>query len=74
MIECLLEFSYSSPDEAEAVLRAVAIDNEGFVEAAREGSRLISRIQAGNPKALLHTLEDYLSCVAVAEGTAQGHA
>lgn len=52
----------------------MAVDNEGFVGATREGTRLISRIKAGNPKALLHTLEDYLSCVAVAESTVQGHA
>ncbi len=72
MIECLLEFSYSSPGEAEAILRAVAVDNEGFVRASRDGTKLISRISAENPKALLHTIEDYLSCVAVAEGTVLG--
>jgi aspartokinase-like uncharacterized kinase len=52
---------------AKHVLTTVDVDNYGFVEASVEGSKVISRIQAKNLKSLLHTLDDYLSCITIAE-------
>jgi aspartokinase-like uncharacterized kinase len=66
-VTCTLEFNYSDEKMAKHVLTTVDVDNYGFVEASVEGSKVISRIQAKNLKSLLHTLDDYLSCITIAE-------
>jgi hypothetical protein len=68
-IRCRLELSYASEEEAENVLRAVEIDNEGFVRARREGSSIVSDISSESILGLVHTIEDYLACASVAEKT-----
>ena len=71
-ISCTLEFDYDSEEEAEAVARAVAVDNEGFVEMNVEGKRIISTAESESIPSLIHTLEDFLSCVSVAERVVKG--
>lgn len=66
-VRCRLEFDYADENEAEKVLRAVAVDNEGFVAARREGCSIVSEIASENILSLVQTLEDYLSCISVAE-------
>jgi len=68
-VRCRLELNYADPQEAEKVLKAVAVDNEGFVAARREGSSIISEISSGNILSLVQTIEDYLACVSIAEKT-----
>jgi hypothetical protein len=63
-VTCTLEFNYSDEKMAKHVLTTVDVDNYGFVEASVEGSKVISRIQAKNLKSLL---DDYLSCITIAE-------
>ena len=64
---CVLEVAYPSEARARAVHGALAPDNATFVRARCEGPRLIAEAAADTPLALLHTLEDYLACLAVAE-------
>lgn len=71
-LRCRLDFEYATEEQAEAILRSVAVDNGGFITSRREGRRLVSEAQASTPLSLLHTLEDYLACVAVAERIVQG--
>ncbi len=66
-VHCRLELNYASPGDAEKVLRAVAVDNEKFVDARREGKSIISEITTDSILKLVHTLDDYLACVSVAE-------
>ena len=71
-IHCTLEFFYEDQKKAQNVLKSVDVDNYGFVEAGVEDNRLVSRIEAKNLQSLLHTLEDYLSCISIAEKIAEG--
>ena len=71
-ISCTLEFDYDSKDEAEAVARAVEVDNEGFVKMDVEGKRIISTAESESIPSLIHTLDDFLSCVSVAERVVKG--
>jgi len=64
---CDLRLEFPSHESAETVHRAVEQDNEGFVESRVEGSSIIARMEADTLKSLLHTLDDYLSCMGVAE-------
>ncbi len=66
-IECTLEFFYEDEKTARTVFDSVDVDNYGYVNAELEDNRIISRIEAKNLQSLLHTLEDYLSCVSIAE-------
>ena len=67
-VVCSLRFTYRSEEEAEGVLAAVQADNEEYVKTHLEGSRIVSEVVAKSIPSLMHTLDDYLSCVTVAEG------
>lgn len=64
----LLEF----PDAAtaKAVAAAVAIDDEGYIRTRRTSGTIRAEASADGALRLLHTLDDYLACVSVAERTA----
>ena len=56
---------------AEAVAEAVAVDDEGYIRTARRGRTILAEAADDGPMSLLHTLDDYLACVSVAERTAR---
>ncbi|MCK4443091.1 MAG: hypothetical protein KAW09_01005 [Thermoplasmata archaeon] len=66
-IECTLEFFYDDDKTAKTVFESVDVDNYGYVDARIEENKIVSRIKAKNLQSLLHTLEDYLSCISIAE-------
>ncbi|MFQ5838352.1 MAG: KEOPS complex subunit Pcc1 [Thermoplasmata archaeon] len=66
-VHCRLEFAYPDKEVARKVLKAVELDNYPYVEAHLEGNRVISETAADSLDSLIHTLEDYLSCISVAE-------
>lgn len=71
-VSCKLEFNYGSEEEAEAVLKAVEVDNYEFVKTKLEGKRLLSTVESDSIPSLIHTLDDYLGCVSVAERVVKG--
>ena len=64
---CTLELEFGDAPRARAVHEALAPDNAPYVRARVEGSRIVAEAAAKTPMSLLHTIEDYLACVAVAE-------
>jgi tRNA threonylcarbamoyladenosine modification (KEOPS) complex Pcc1 subunit len=66
-IKCKLEFYYDDEKTAKTVFDSVDVDNYGYVDAELREKKIVSRIKAKNLASLLHTLEDYLSCVSIAE-------
>lgn len=66
-VRCVLALDYADEARARAVRDALAPDDAGFVRSRTEGARLLAEMEAATPMGLLHTLEDYLACVAVAE-------
>ncbi|UCF07858.1 MAG: hypothetical protein JSW28_09495 [Thermoplasmata archaeon] len=66
-ISCTLEFDYDSEEEARAVARAVEVDNEGFVRMNVKGKRIVSTAESESIPSLIHTLDDFLACINVAE-------
>lgn len=67
IVRCVLELEYGDPAIALAVHRALAPDNASFVKSEARGASVTAEIEAASPMKLLHTVEDYLACVAVAE-------
>ena len=66
-VVCLLELEYGDEATALAVHRALSPDNVSFVRGEAKGATVIASIAADTPMKLLHTVEDYLACVSVAE-------
>ena len=64
---CKLEFSYDSKEEAEAIAKAVEVDNYQFVKTKLDGNRIVSIAESESIPSLIHTLDDFLACVGVAE-------
>ncbi len=64
---CTLELKYDDERTAKAVSKAVDVDNYQFVTSKLEGDKIISKIESNSISSLIHTLDDYLACVSVAE-------
>lgn len=67
MIQCRIELEYGDPATALAVHRATTPDNAAFVKSDVSGTRVVAVLDAASPLKLLHTVDDYLACVAIAE-------
>lgn len=61
----MLEFA--SSEEAEKAHRSVALDNQGYVSTRVVGSAIHAEITSSSLNSLLHTLDDFLACLSVAE-------
>jgi tRNA threonylcarbamoyladenosine modification (KEOPS) complex Pcc1 subunit len=64
---CELRLSFGSVADAEKVHKSVELDNQGYIESKVEGSSIVARIEADSLRSLLHTLDDFLACVGVAD-------
>ena len=64
---CELVFEFSSEKEARLVADAVKLDNPEFITLEIEGNTLKSKISAQTISSLLHSLDDYLACISLAE-------
>ena len=66
-----LRLTFEDATTAEAVASSVSLDDEGYIETRRRGRAITAEARADGTMSLLHTLDDYLACVSVAERTAR---
>lgn len=66
-IQCKFSFEYNDQKSAKKIQKALEVDNYKFLKTEIKGSELISLINANSFMSLLHTAEDYLSCLTTAE-------
>ena len=66
-MDCIIELEYGSEGEAEAVIKAIGPDNSPYAHALLSGKKVTVSASAETPLSLLHTVEDLLACVRVAE-------
>jgi hypothetical protein len=66
-ITCEIILDYVDNDIAEMISSSVSPDNEEFIEVEIKDSKLICKAEGENPMQLLHTVDDFLACVTVAE-------
>jgi hypothetical protein len=52
---------------AETVLNSVSVDDFDFVKSKKTDKKLEAHIESNSISSLLHTLDDYLACISVAE-------
>jgi len=65
MIELEVRVDCGNEKNARRINDAVKIDNEGYVESVAKGKYVIGRMK-GEPLSLLHTFNDFISCVQLA--------
>jgi len=66
-VKCSLTIDFDDVKKAETVLRSVQVDDLDFVKSKINKKQLEAVIESDSVSSLLHTLDDYLACVSVAE-------
>lgn len=66
-VTCDVVIEYDNVKKTETVLKSIEVDNLGFVKSQINGKHLEAHIESKSISSLLHTLDDYLACVSVAE-------
>jgi tRNA threonylcarbamoyladenosine modification (KEOPS) complex Pcc1 subunit len=64
---CTLTIEFESPEKAKKVLQSIQTDDHGFVKSKQSGKTLEAVVESASVASLLHTLDDYLACVSVAD-------
>jgi len=65
---CKMLFEYKNKKNAEDIAKSIKVDNYIFVKTETKDNRIISEIKSDSIPSMLHTIDDYLACVGVAEG------
>ncbi|MFO8132886.1 MAG: KEOPS complex subunit Pcc1 [Thermoplasmatota archaeon] len=71
-IECTFTLEYGSATEAEAVAASLEPDSQGYLELTVAGCTVTAVAHAKTIPSLLHTINDFLSCLSVAEKIGKG--
>ena len=66
-VTCNVIIEYGEVKKTETVLKSIEVDNLGFVKSQTNGKYLEGHIESKSISSLLHTLDDYLACISVAE-------
>jgi len=67
MIKCTLMLEYRDKEEAELIEKSLKPDNEFFVKTHVEGNVVVAEAEADSIPSMIHTLDDFLACLSVAE-------
>ncbi|HDM66760.1 MAG TPA: hypothetical protein ENG62_00010 [Thermoplasmatales archaeon] len=71
-IRCELILDFKDEKQAKDVYQAVNLDDKGFIESHVEGNKIIAYVESKTIPSLLHTLDDYLACLSIAEKISGG--
>ncbi len=70
---CSLTLEFESVIKAKKVLRSIQADDQGFVKSTTKGKALQAVVECTSVSSLIHTLDDYLACVSVADDIVNKH-
>ena len=66
-ISCNVKIDYENEKETNAILNSIEVDNLSYIKSKKKGKSLITTIESNSISSLIHTLDDYLACVSIAE-------
>jgi hypothetical protein len=66
-VECDIEMDLESEAQAQAIMKAIELDNGPYARASVKGRTIRMVCEARSMPSMLHTLEDLLACIRVAE-------
>jgi tRNA threonylcarbamoyladenosine modification (KEOPS) complex Pcc1 subunit len=64
--KCIIEIEFDDERKVKTVLKSIQVDDFEFVKSEANGKILKATIKSNSVSSLLHTLDDYLSCISVA--------
>ena len=64
---CEIVIEFDDAEKVKTVLKSTEVDDFNFVKSKINGKMLKAHIERNSVSSLLHTLDDYLACVSVAE-------
>jgi hypothetical protein len=64
---CTVTLEFENAEKAKKVLQSIRADDQGFVTSTLKGKTLEAVVESKSIASLLHTLDDYLACVSVAD-------
>jgi len=64
---CNITLEFESEKKAKNVLQSIQTDDHGFVKSKSKGKTLQAIVESTSISSLIHTLDDYLACVSVAD-------
>jgi hypothetical protein len=73
-VDCRIELEYESERQARNVASAISLDNGEYASAEVVGRRLIITSKAPSAPSMLHTIEDLMGCLKVADQVVKGEA
>jgi hypothetical protein len=73
-VECRIELEYESGRQARNVASAISLDNGEYASTEVVGRRLIITSTAPTAPSMLHTIEDLMACLKVADQVVKGEA
>ena len=65
-VNCDIVIDLGDVKKVKTILKAIKVDDFDFVKSKLSGKKLEAKIKANSVSSLIHTLDDYLSCVSVA--------
>ena len=71
-VRCTFTLEYDTPREAQAIAAALQPDSQGYLDIEVDGSTVMAIAQAKTVPSMLHTINDFLSCLSVAEKIGKG--
>jgi len=66
-ISCKIKIDYKNEKQADTILKSIEVDNLDYIKSEKKENSLITKIESKSISSLIHTLDDYLSCVSIAE-------
>ncbi len=69
-IQCRFIFEYPTIQNARVIYQSLQIDNQNFLKSWIRGKQIEVEITGLSIPSILHTLNDFLSCLTVAEQVA----
>ena len=65
-VACDLVIEFENSEKVKTVMKSIEVDDFDFVKSKINGKKLEAKIKGNSVSSMLHTLDDYLSCVSVA--------
>jgi len=71
-VECRIEVEYDSEEQARNVASSISLDDGSYARTRVEGRKLVVVATAPSAPSMLHTLEDLMACLKVADLVVKG--
>ena len=65
-VNCEITIDIGDAEKIKTILKSVQVDDFDFVKSKANGKKLEAKIKANSVSSMIHTLDDYLSCISVA--------